>query len=313
MLKSILLLLVVAGLSSPRVLAQAAIQGLPTAAPHKNVPKAVADGSAKLTGHLDSNQMLRVVIGLQPPHLAEEEEFLKELHTKSSPQFHKFLTADEWNARFAPTPQDEQAVVYWAESQGLKVTNRYANRLVVDLEGPASTIEKAFGVTINTYQLGANSHFSNDRDPVIPSALSNIIHSVQGLNNIQMLHAVGGMQGPPVPGPIYVPGPVFATSLSAQSNGDRKKLPSKTLGNAAQGGPIPGITNGAYDPTDLFNSNAYDAQALYNQHHCCNPFGNPGSSPPEASIAIAGAYAVNFSDIAGFAAIQGDVSCLQIG
>jgi hypothetical protein len=101
--------------------------------------------------------------------------------------------------------------------------------------------------------------------------------------------------------------------LSAQSNGDRKKLPSKTLGNAAQGGPIPGITNGAYDPTDLFNSNAYDAQALYNQHHCCNPFGNPGSSPPEASIAIAGAYAVNFSDIAGFAAIQGDVSCLQIG
>ena len=49
----------------------------------------------------------------------------------------------------------------------------------------------------------------------------------------------------------------------------------------------PNITGGAYDPTDIYSSQAYDYNALYGQGHCCNPLGNAGSSPPQTSIAIA--------------------------
>ena len=150
-------------------------------------PKLVIDGTATLIGRYSPNQMLRLVIALQPPHPAEEEQFLRDLQRKDSPEFQHFLTAEQWNARFAPSAQDEQAVVDWAASRGLTVTHRYPNRLLVDVEAPVSTIEKALAIEINNYQLGATSFFSNDQDPMIPNALSGIIRSVGGLNNREIM------------------------------------------------------------------------------------------------------------------------------
>ena len=111
-------------------------------------------------------------MAVKPPHMAEEEQFRNELQTKGSPNFHKFLTAEEWNARFAPSAEDEQKVVDWATSQGLTVTSRYNHRLVVDVEAPAGVIEKAFGVTLNNYQFRNEIDFANDSDPILPNSLS---------------------------------------------------------------------------------------------------------------------------------------------
>jgi subtilase family serine protease len=162
-------------------------QASATARVNGHMPKAVIDGTATLIGHYNPNQTLRLVIGLQPPHPEEEEQFLRDVQTKDSPEFHHFLTTEQWNARFAPSVQDEQAVVDWATSQGLRVTHRYPNRLLVDMEGPVSTIEKAFGVVMNSYQRGATIFFSSDREPTIPGSLSTIIHSVGGLNNWEVM------------------------------------------------------------------------------------------------------------------------------
>ncbi len=136
----------------------------------RQTPRAVEDGSAKIIGHYNPDQKLRLVFGLQPPHPEEEEQFLQELQTKGSPNFQKFLKPEEWIARFSPSKQDEQAVVDWAESQGLTVTHRYPNRLLVDVEATVATIEKALDVTINRYQLGSTFFYSNAQDPAIPAA-----------------------------------------------------------------------------------------------------------------------------------------------
>ena len=291
----ILLLMVATGFSSRPAMAQAPDMTRLTG----HTPNVVMDGTAKLVGHYNPNQMLRLVIGLQPPHMAEEEQFLEELQTKGSPQFHHFLTAEEWNARFAPSAQDEQAVVDWATAQGLTPTYRYPNRLLVDVEAPIAMIEKAFNVTINSYQLDATTtSFSNDRDPAIPASLAGIIHSVGGLNNLQVLRPANKAAAEPN-FPVYVPGPVMATGPTGGGSGDRKKMLAALAKSQAEG-PTPGMTSGAYDPTDIYSSEAYDTRALYNQGHCCNPLGNPGSTPPETSIAIATAGTQNPNDFQGF-------------
>ena len=258
-----------------------------------HVPPQLLDGTARLVGHYNPSQKLRLVLGIQPPHLEEEEQFLVDLQTKGSPQFRHFLTADEWNARFAPSVEDEQKVVEWAEGQGLTVTQRYANRLIVDVEAPAGTIEKALGVSLNQYQIDSRVEFANDREPQIPASLSGILSAVLGLNSIQRMHPsmIGSRT---VPGPDYSPGPVYAEGESAQSDGDATSLPRGELGLK------PNITNGFYDPTNIYSSEAYDYNALQNLHHCCNPNGNPGTSPPDASIAIAAYGVFNPSDLAGF-------------
>ncbi len=260
-------------------------------------PSAVLDNSAKLVGPYESTKMLRVVLGLQPPHMDEENQFLEDLQTKGSKDFHHFLTPDEWNARFAPSEQDEQAVVDWAKSQGLTVTQRYSNRLLVDLEGTVDTIQKAFGVKINTYQVGARTTFSNDRDPQIPTNLNYVIHSVGGLNNIQVLRPASKTVKEPT-FTDYTPGDVFARGEEKGANGNRSKLPRQLKDKS--GKVKPNITGGAYDPTDMYNSQAYDLNALNAQGHCCNPLGNSGVTPPESSIAIATAGTQDPNDFAGF-------------
>ena len=46
--------------------------------------------------------------------------------------------------RFSPSAADEQAVLDWAKSQGLTVTQRFPNRMLVNLEAPVARLEKAF-------------------------------------------------------------------------------------------------------------------------------------------------------------------------
>jgi len=282
-----LIAIAVALLSGTLTLAQ------PTTAMKGLTPTQLQDGSAKFVGHLQPEQSIRLNFGLEHPHLAEEEQFLKELGTKGSPNFQHFLTADEWNKRFSPSAEDEQAVVDWATSQGFTVTQRFANRLLVDVEAPSATIEKALGVTINSYQVGARTAFSNDHDPVLPAAVAHLIHSVGGLNNIQVLHPHSKLPEPAFES--YVSGPAHATGPASQGSGSGKRPTT-----ANQAGPTPNISNGAYDPSDLYSSQAYDFNALYSLGHCCNPTGNAGSSPVSSSIAIATAGSQTVSDMTSF-------------
>jgi len=265
-----------------------------------DTPQAVKDGRAQLVAHYNPSQMLRLTLGLQPPHVEEERQFLESLQTKGAHDFHQFLSAEEWTNRFDPSVADEQAVVDWARAQGLTITRRFPNRLIVDVEGSAATIEKAFQVTINSYQLGTKLVFSNDRDPVIPSTLTNILHSVGGLNSVDVLRPANKNMTEPV-FPDYSPGPAVSSGRAGGANGDRSKLPKGLKGHNNNGG-IPNYTTGApYDPQDMYSTAAYSVSALYNLGHCCNPTGNPGVTPPETSIAIATAGTQQGSDFSGWA------------
>ncbi len=267
--------------------------------PSAGVPLSVVNGSAKLIQHTSPSQALRVVIGLERPHPDAEEQFLSDLHTKGSKEFHHFLTSAEWNTRFGPTQQDEQAVVDWAKSQGLKVSNRFPHRLVVDLEGTVASMEKAFNVTINNYQVGAEVHFSNDRAPQIAGSVAGVVHSVMGLNDMQAMKP--GLRNAVEPAmPSYSAGPAKGAMTSGGLNGSHAKL--ATAIKASKNKIKTGITSGFYDPTDLYGSNAYDFNALYAQGHCCNPFNNAGGTPPVTSIAIATAGAQDTNDFALFQA-----------
>jgi Pro-kumamolisin, activation domain/Bacterial Ig-like domain (group 3) len=283
----------------------------------------VLDGSAIRLQRYDSTRKLRLAIALNPPHMAEEKQLLADLQNKQSPLFHKYLTPDQWRERFAPSADDEQAVVDWITSEGLTVTKRYPNRLLVDVEGPVATIETALGVTINSYQLpdsdasdSLSVRFSNDREPVLPSRLTGIVQSFQGLNSFETVHAHGGT-GRLVAQPDYVAGPVLADAGSSQKNAssaanlqvhsnvtesspfsaDNQALPADTQ---AQPANVSAPAAGYFTPKDMWAQSAYDYNALMRQGHCCNPTNYPSNSPPEASIAIAAFGEIDWNDVNSF-------------
>jgi kumamolisin len=289
---------VVAGFITPATFAVAAQHGPPAAASVvAQVPLPVRNGSAREIGPVSPAQTIRLAIGLQPPHMAAENQFLREIQTKSSPLFHHFLTPAAWTARFGPSAAAQQAVVSWARRAGLTVTHLYPNRLVVDLAGHVGAIERALGVQINNYRRGAETFFANDRAPVLPGTLAGIVESVEGLSDLQTMHPASKGLHEPASRP-YAAGPVVAAGAHAAASASRGKRGA--VGRIDFRAMRPLITNGAYDPTDIYSSQAYDYGALYNQGHCCNPLGNSGSSPVQDSIAIATIGSQAVSDMQGF-------------
>lgn len=278
--------------------------GFVTLAGH--TPSKVLEGTATLIGPYNPQQKLRLALTVQPPHIAEEEEFIQELETKGSPNFHQFLTAEEWNDRFAPSAEDEQKVVDWATSQGFTVTNRFANRLLVDVEAPVGVIEGAFGIAINNYQVGDEVDFANDRDPVVPVELNGILYSVLGLNSIDRAH--GQMaETRNAKGPDYVAGPVYAEGISSHGDGNPGMSPDAVRSAIANGlpSPRPGFTNNKADPGDIFSSQAYNWDGLQRFSHCCNVHNDSTGSPAVSSIALATYAGFAQSDVNTFFKMYG--------
>jgi Pro-kumamolisin, activation domain/Subtilase family len=259
-------------------------------------PLPVRNGTAQLARHCDPAQKVRLAFGLYPPHMQEEEQYLRDLQDRNSPLFHQFLSQEEWNARFAPSVQDEQAVVDWLKREGLTLTSRYPNRLLVDVEAPVSLVERALHVKMNYYHIGATSFYSNDQDPSVPAYFRYVIQSVLGLNSLQRVHHASPKGQQSTNGPDYAPGPVYAFGGHRQRDGDAQGL--KTAMSSRKTGP--NETYGAYDPSDIYGAGAYHYAALYNQGHCCNPLHNPDHSPPASSIAIAIWNDLDFNDVIGF-------------
>jgi subtilase family serine protease len=264
-----------------------------------NTPRMVREGSARIVQAYEPTSKLRLAISIKAPKMAEEEALLKQLQDKTSPNYHKWLTPEQWNARFAPSESDEQAVVDWATSQGLTVTSRYPNRLMVNVEGTVDTIQKAFNIKINRYEVNGTTEFSNDRDPAIPSNLTGIVQFVDGLNSImRMRPANSAMKG--MRGPDYAPGPMH--KLGNAEGNDANANAAEAIKNSSGSQIGAQFTDGFYDPADMWSQQAYDWNALQAQGHCCNPTGNPGNTPPDTTIALATDGDFLNSDINGFQA-----------
>jgi len=100
-----------------------------------HVPAAVARLAP--AGSLPGSQRLNLAIGLPLRNEQELDALLQQLYDPASPNYHRYLTPDEFTARFGPTEKDYQAVMDFARSNGLPVTATYPNRLVLDVSGAA--------------------------------------------------------------------------------------------------------------------------------------------------------------------------------
>lgn len=276
-------------------------------------PLAVVNGTAQSAGPYNPQQMLRLVFALKPPRMEEEEELLRQLQDPASPQFHQFLSQQQWNERFAPPAQDEQAVVNWAQGQGMTITSRFDNRLLVEVEAPISVIEKSLNVTVNAYRAGGKNYFSNDRDPSLPAALAPIVDAVFGLNNIEVVHSFSKLKDD-LEYPVYSPGLSYSIGTSVRRDGDAAKFAAQVAAKTKLG-RIPAGRGygmfGNFDPADIYSSYAYNYQPLNSLGHCCNPLNHPNNSPPESSVAISISGDYNDSDIGAFAGAYGLASNVQ--
>src|SRR3984893_656833 len=138
---------------------------------------------AQLLQTTNSGQQLNLSIGLQPRNAAALNSLLSSLYDPQSPQYHQYLTPDQFEALFAPTPDSVQQVVSYLQSAGMTVTSIAPNNLLIDATSSVAQADSAFSTTINNYQLGSQVFYANATPPVVPAAISSLITSIGGLDN----------------------------------------------------------------------------------------------------------------------------------
>jgi subtilase family serine protease len=137
------------------------------AMPTRHVRQEVVTGEARFLNLLPLTQFLNLSIALPLRNEAELDVLLQQLNDPQSLVFHQFLSVQEFTDRFGPTQQDYDAVVTFAQRNGLTVTGTSPNRLVVNVAGSVANIERAFLVTLASYQhpTEQRTFYATDREP----------------------------------------------------------------------------------------------------------------------------------------------------
>jgi subtilase family serine protease len=133
-------------------------------------------------GSLPMNRMLLVL-----QHTPQQEAAIKDLLAKqqnqSLPQFHQWLTPQQYGQMFGPSDADVQTVTAWLGSHGFAVTRVANGRHVIEFSGTAAQVQEAFHTSIRHYQVSGKDHWANATDPQIPAALASVVVGVKSLHN----------------------------------------------------------------------------------------------------------------------------------
>jgi subtilase family serine protease len=122
---------------------------------------------------------LLLLLKRDPDTEARVKQQIDAMHDPASPQFHRWLTAEQFGARFGVHPQDSEAIQEWLKSHGFTVNQAYKNGLLLDIAGSAKQIRDTFHTEMHNLVLpNGDKHIANIRDPQVPAALAPAIEGM---------------------------------------------------------------------------------------------------------------------------------------
>jgi kumamolisin len=135
---------------------------------------------------------ISITIALRLPNLEEAETLQEALYRQGDPQYHKFLTAEQFVARFGPTDADAAKVVAALAKYGLKAERTTATTLKVT--GLPSAFERTFQVSLHSFEVAAHGKVAGytyraaTGRATIPAEISSVVAAVAGFDNSPVMH-----------------------------------------------------------------------------------------------------------------------------
>ena len=137
-------------------------------------------------GAVDPSMPMNHLRLITKPSASQQTELLQLLadqQNPSSPQFHKWLTPEQFGVRFGLTPSDQAKVTAWLQSEGFTVTELARGRNWITFSGTAAQVSKSLHIDIHRYQVNGERHYSNTAPPSVPEALSDVVGDILGLDD----------------------------------------------------------------------------------------------------------------------------------
>src|ERR1700680_1244792 len=117
----------------------------------------------------------------------EQESGLRSLidnqQDKASPNYHKWLTPEQFGKQFGPSDQDIAQVTLWLQSHGFQIAQGSKGRTVIEFSGTAAQVQEALHTSIHKYVVKGEEHWANANHLQIPAALTPVVAGVLTLHN----------------------------------------------------------------------------------------------------------------------------------
>jgi uncharacterized protein (TIGR03437 family) len=129
-----------------------------------------------------------VTLTLQPSasQQSDLEKLLVEQQASGSPNYHRWLTPEEYGQRFGASDADIGKIAQWLQERGLQVVSVARGRSWIAASGSAAQVEGAFQTEIHSYLVDGEMHYANASEPSIPAAFGSMVRGIRGLNDFRM-------------------------------------------------------------------------------------------------------------------------------
>jgi len=180
----------------------AVIVSLPSFAQHNRIPGTIDDSQpVMLKGNLHPSSQLQndkgavesdyklSNISLSFKASAKQQADLKQLQADqqnpSSPNYHKWLTPQEYADRFGLSNSDMNKIEAWLRSRGFTIEKVATGRNWIRFAGTAQQVSQTFRTEIHRYQVNGETHIANASEPSVPKAIAGMLIGIRGLDDFR--------------------------------------------------------------------------------------------------------------------------------
>ena len=203
----------------------------------------------KNLGPEDQSKPISVTVWLNLHNKAALDAAVEQMYDKSSPNYHKFLTREEFKTQFAPTAKDTATVSKFLAAHNMKVTSIDKNNHFIVAQGRVGDAQAAFNTKINRVMVNGVMHHATTSAPSIAEpATSALVSTVQGLSDLAYKANVSRAVNPETRTPYAGVSPSAAGADGLFFSGECLRPPERVT-----------FTTGGKTPKAIYAGNRYGA------------------------------------------------------
>jgi len=140
--------------------------------------RGAVDGSEAMEG-------MKLVFQFTPEQQHNLDNLLRQQLDPSSPNYHKWLTPEEYAQRFGVSPSDIGRAANWLRQQGFTTIILARSRTWISFNGTAAQVEAAFHTPIHQYLFNGEMHYANTTEASLPGAFRSVVMAIGSLNDFR--------------------------------------------------------------------------------------------------------------------------------
>lgn len=128
---------------------------------------------------------MSIVFNRSAAQQAELEALIAAQQDPRSPQYHQWLSPEQFGARFGMAQADIEKVQQWLEQQGFVVDSVARGKNMIRFSGTVGQFEQAFQTEMHYYKTNGETHFGPMKMLSVPAAIAPTVAAVRNINDFR--------------------------------------------------------------------------------------------------------------------------------